>query len=293
MSIDAATVPALPGLSVVIPALDEERGIGPTLELLQEALGELDTDWEIVVVDDGSRDSTAELARDAGARVVSHPQPGGYGRALKTGIVAARYETIAITDADGTYPVGEIPAMVAMLDGYDMIVGARVGVHFRRRISLLSPLRTSFILLASFVTGTWIPDPNSGLRIFRRSQVLPLLPELPRAFSFTTTLTLIMTLAGCFVRYHPVPYARRIGRSKIRLVRDTLRAAQTILEVTLVHNPLKVFLLLGSACLVSAFALLLAVPWGVSLTPGIIMLATAVGVFTVGMLCVVVLHSRR
>ncbi len=293
MTLPAPIAPAEDGLTVVVPALNEELGIAATLAALNDALRAIDGPTEVIVVDDGSRDRTADLARAAGARVLSHPEPGGYGRALKTGIAAARYETIAITDADGTYPVAELPRMVALLTDYDMVVGARTGPLYRRK-ALLSPLRTAFLLLSSFVTGTWIPDPNSGLRVFRRSQVVPLLPQLPRAFSFTTTLTLILTLAGCFVAYHRIPYLKRLGRSKVRIVRDALRVGQTLVEVILVHNPLKLFLLVAAlASLLSIVFFALATFGPAFVVAGAVLLATAILAFTAGLLAVVVLADRR
>jgi glycosyltransferase involved in cell wall biosynthesis len=228
---------------VVIPARDEERGIVATLEALRAVEPRLGMPLEIVVVDDGSTDATRTIAEKAGARVYSHPRCGGYGRSLKTGIENARHELIAITDADGTYPIEELPALLEQACRFDMVVGARTGPHYRQ--VLLSPAHTAFLLLTNFVTGTWIPDPNSGLRVFRRSQVLPLLDRLPNGFSFTTTITLVLTLEGKFVHFHPIAYRARIGRSKVRFVRDAVRAAQGMLEVILRHNPLKAFLALA------------------------------------------------
>lgn len=282
-----------PALTVVIPALNEENGIGATIDALKEALARYPAPVELLVVNDGSKDRTAEVARAAGARVIDHPQPGGYGRALKTGITAATHEVIAITDADGTYPVEEIPRMVALLDKRDLVVGQRTGPQYMRKW-LLSPLRSAFLLLTSFVTGTWIPDPNSGLRLFRKSDLLPLLPRLPRAFSFTTTMTLIMTLSGRFIHYHPIPYRKRIGRSKVRIIRDALRVGQTLVEVILEHNPLKMFLVVAAP---PALAAIVATVWSFfntrAVVPAVALWCTAVLVFSLGMLSIVALGERR
>jgi glycosyltransferase involved in cell wall biosynthesis len=239
----AAIVAHEPGVTVVIPACNEERGIAVTLEALHAVGSRLGQPLEMIVVDDGSTDATREIAEKLGARVCSHPRSGGYGRSLKTGIRNASHELIAITDADGTYPLEDLPVLLEHARRFDMVVGARTGPHFRRL--LLSPAYTLFLLLTNFVTGTWIPDPNSGLRVFRRSQILPLLDRLPNGFSFTTTTTLVLTLEGKFVLFHPITYRPRIGRSKVRLIRDALRAAQGMLEVILRHNPLKAFLALA------------------------------------------------
>lgn len=281
------------GVTLVIPALDEEGGIGPTLKAARAALDRIDLPSELIVIDDGSRDRTAEIAREGGARVISHPEPGGYGMALRVGVRAASYEFVAICDADGTYPVDELPEMVETMEHYDMVVGRRTGPRYYRQ-ALLSPLRTSFLMLTSFVTGRFIPDPNSGLRVFRRSQVLPILHRLPRGFSFTTTLTLIHTLHGRFVHYQPIAYGARIGRRKVRVLKDALRVAQTMVEVILVHNPLKMFLVVG-ALPVLAMAPLLAVT-GLSSTGliGVVLLAaTSILVFAAGMVAVAILGDRN
>ena len=228
------------GLTVVIPARDEERGLAVTLTALRAVEPRLGLPLEIVVVDDGSRDATPRVATDAGARVCTHPESAGYGRALKTGIAAASHDLIAIMDADGTYPVEELPALLELTERFDMVVGARTGAHFRR--VQLSPTQATFLLLTNFVTGKWLPDPNSGFRVFRRADVLPLLERLPNGFSFTTTLSLVLTLNGAFVHFHPVEYRERIGSSKVRFVLDALRAGQGMLEVVLRYNPLKAFL---------------------------------------------------
>lgn len=280
------TTPApepLPGLTVVVPALDEEEGLPLTLRALFEALAALGRASEVIVVDDGSTDRTATIAREMGARVVAHPQPAGYGAALKTGIRLARHPLVAIVDADAAYPVDQLPAMVAQMDRYDMVVAARSGRHYRRR-ALLSPMRSAFLLLTNFVAGTWIPDPNSGLRVFRRDVALPMLDVLPRAFSFTTTMTLVMTLQGRFVLFRTVPYAKRVGRRKVRLVRDALRTSQTLVEIILRYNPLKLFLLLGALPLVlAALALAGIYDESAAYVSAAILTGSAFVVFAIGM----------
>ena len=279
--------PVDPGISVVIPALNEEDGVGQTIAAVRSAVAGMGRPVEIVIVDDGSRDRTRQVALDAGARVISHPQPSGYGKALRTGITAAAYDTIVISDADGTYPVEEIPRLVGLLDRYDMVVGARTGPLYIRK-ALLSPMRSTFLLLTNFVTGTWIPDPNSGLRTFRRSDVAPLLGRLPRGFSFTTTMTLLMTLAGKFIHYQPIAYRKRIGRSKVRIVRDALRVGQTLVEVVLCSNPLKLFLLLSLPPAVAGVVALALGSWAI----GAVCLCSAAVIFALGMLSVVILYDR-
>jgi glycosyltransferase involved in cell wall biosynthesis len=278
------------GLTVVIPAHDEEVGIGPTVAAIREAFAGSETAVEIVVVDDGSTDATAARAAAAGARVIAHPHRGGYGRALKSGIEAAAHGTIAIADGDGTYPVEELPRMLELARAHDLVIGARSGPLYRGTL-LRSPLRVLFLLLSSFVAGQWIPDPNSGLRVFRRRDVVRLFPDLPRGFSFTTTQTLIMTLAGAFIHYHRVDYRPRIGLSKIRLVRQSLQVCQGLVEVVLRHNPWKLFLL---AAMVPLLAMPLIPLFGAAaeaaLLACVILASTSLLILALGMLAVVVLR---
>lgn len=279
----------LAAATVIIPAHDEAQSIGPTVAAIRAAFAAAAPAVEILVVDDGSTDATAARAAAAGARVVAHPTRAGYGRALKTGILAARHEAIAITDGDGTYPVEELPRLLELLRAHDLVIGARTGPLYRARW-----LRLPFLWLASFVAGQWIPDPNSGLRAFRRRDVLPLFPDLPRGFSFTTTQTLITTLAGAFVYYHPVDYRPRIGRSKIRVLRQSLQVGQGLAEVVLRHNPLKLFLL---AALVPLAGALLAPCLTLSRDVGLLIAAVLAGtsllVMALGMLAAVALRQRR
>lgn len=233
-----------PEVSIIIPAFNEQAGIVATLDEIREAFSGRPEVLDLLVVDDGSTDQTAAVARDHGARVVSHPARSGYGAALKTGFRATTNERVAIIDADGTYPAHELPQLFAGLEDFDMVVGQRTGPHYRR-MALLSPMRSFFLLLCGYVVGSAIPDPNSGLRVFRRSVVMPYLDSLPRAFSFTTTITLILILNGNFIDFRRIDYRRRIGKRKVRLFRDALRVLQTLTEVILDYNPLKLFGLLA------------------------------------------------
>ncbi|HWQ99456.1 MAG TPA: glycosyltransferase family 2 protein [Candidatus Methylomirabilis sp.] len=226
-------------LSVIIPAYNEEDGIRPTIERLRAVASFNAWDMEILVVDDGSGDKTGEVARSAGASVIRNPVNGGYGLSLQRGIRAARHKYVAITDADGTYPVEELPQLVAMMDeGLDMAVGARQGSEYKQSW-WKHPARIVFRVIAEFVAGRKIPDINSGLRVMRRSVLLPYLERTCMGFSFTTSITLILMLNGQFVAYRPIPYARRIGNSKIRHFRDTLRTAQIMTSIIAAHNPIK------------------------------------------------------
>jgi glycosyltransferase involved in cell wall biosynthesis len=247
------------GLTVVAPAYNEGRAIGSVLERLTDVLVGMHVPFEIIVVDDGSEDDTAEVAkRHRGTTVLRHRDNRGYGAALKTGIRHAAYDLVCIIDADGTYPVESIAGLAACLveSRCDMVVGARVGeevdIPLARR-----PAKWLIGQLANFVSDESIPDLNSGLRVFRRSAALRMFSLLPNRFSFTTTLTLAMLTNGYLVEYVPINYHARVGHSKIRPIRDTLHFLQLVCRIALYFAPLKIFLP------ASALLLMVAIGWAV------------------------------
>jgi len=232
-------------LSVVIPALNEEAAIEETVVTIRDTLEAAQIKHEIIVVSDGSTDATASLARDSGAEVLEHPAPGGYGKSLKDGIARAKYDLIAITDADGTYPNDRLVELFELVvaSGYDMAIGARTGPHYRGTF-LKMPARKIFLWLSEYATGRQIDDINSGLRVFKKEIALRYQHTISNGFSFTTTITLAAMLNGYFVKYIPIDYFKRKGSSHVRYWRDTLRALQIIVENVLFYNPLKLYLLL-------------------------------------------------
>jgi glycosyltransferase involved in cell wall biosynthesis len=242
-------------ISIVIPALNEANGIAGTIASLKQMLDDAgETDAEIVVVDDGSSDDTGSIAKAAGASVIRHPHNVGYGQSLKTGILAARHDTIVIIDADLTYPADAIPALVARYqEGFDMVVGARTG-HVYEGGAFKGPLRQILKLVVEFSAGRSIPDANSGLRVFSRKTVTPYLPHLCNTFSFTTSLTLAYMMTGRFVDYQPIAYHARVGRTKVRLFMDSLRTLQYIVQAIIYYSPLKLFLLLTLLTVLLAFS---------------------------------------
>jgi polyisoprenyl-phosphate glycosyltransferase len=240
-------------VAIVIPAYNEEAAIASTVTQIRDALRSLVPEtYEILVVDDGSVDGTSSRAEEAGARVIRHLHNLGYGRALKTGILAANYDTIVIMDGDGTYPATAIPELLAKYrQGYDMVVGARTGEHYRES-PLKWLLRRTLRTLVEWVGARDIPDINSGFRAFSRSKTIQFLPRLSDGFSFTTSLTLTAVLNYMFVAYVPVAYYERVGRSKVRLFRDSWRSLKTILLMMLYHTPLTIFFSLSVISLIGA-----------------------------------------
>lgn len=232
------------GISVIIPAFNEERAIGEVIDSVSAALKKTGRPSEIIVVDDGSRDRTFEIAKEKGVRLLRHPIQGGYGSCLRDGILNARHENIVIIDGDGSYPAESIPEIVEPLSEFDMVIGARTGSAYRESL-LKFPLRYIFQLLCEFVAGTRIPDANSGLRAFKKEAVLKFRRNYCLGFSFTTTITLAYHLNGYFVKYVPIKYHKRVGKSHVRLFRDSLRTTQIMVESILYYNPIKLFLLVS------------------------------------------------
>lgn len=265
-------------VSIVIPAYNEEDGIVSVLD----ALRSLPLEKEIIVVDDGSTDRTSDMARAAGAKVVRRAGNIGYGRSIKDGVEVAAHDIIVITDADGTYPVESIPELVAkMQEGFDMAVGARQGKEYRGSL-LKWPARLFLKFIVEFTTGRRIPDINSGLRAFRKHEAMKYWPALCDTFSFTTTITLTYLLTRHTVAYLPIAYHKRVGRSHVRIVKDSLRTMQYIMECIARFNPIKLFLLLAMLAVTLGIA---SFPWLYEL--GIALgMCTAIVVFAIGILSV-------
>jgi glycosyltransferase involved in cell wall biosynthesis len=240
-----ATDRALPKrVSVVIPAFNEGAHIGPGLDEVRNALATTGWEFEILVVDDGSADDTAQAAAARGVRVVQHRRNRGYGAALKTGIAAASHPWILITDADGTYPAASIPSILARADDNAMVVGARTGTTVKIPL-VRRPAKWFLKRLASYLAGQDLPDLNSGLRLMRRDLVERYLHLLPSGFSFTTTITLAAACNEHDVEYVSIDYHARLGESKIRPW-HAYEFTLLILRTIVFFNPLKVFIPLGA-----------------------------------------------
>lgn len=235
-------------VTVIIPGYNEAESIGRVLEHLRDVLNASETPHEIIVVDDGSTDNTAEEAEKRGVTVVRHPKNRGYGASLKTGIRAAKHEFIVITDADGTYPVERIPEMLDKLQTADMVVGARVGQKVAIPL-IRRPAKWLLRILAEYVAEDHVPDLNSGLRAFRRSLVNQYLPLLPDKFSFTTTITVATLCDRYNVVFMPIDYHKRSGKSKI-VPWDFVNFVTLVLRLCMLFNPLKVFIPVSLFCFI-------------------------------------------
>ena len=232
------------GVTVIIPCYNEEASITGTVSQISNVLRDSQRPYELIVVDDGSTDATASRLKGcAGEHVLKalrNARNCGYGYSLKRAISEAQYEMIVITDADGTYPNERIAELIDLLSGADMVVGARTGpnvsVPFVRR-----PAKWLLRRLAGYLAETDIPDLNSGFRVMKRSLIKRFAHLLPDGFSFTTTITLALLTHGYHIRYVPIDYAKRVGRSSIRPVRDTVNFLSLIVRTVMYFRPLKVF----------------------------------------------------
>lgn len=241
------------GISLVIPVFNEEGAIAETLRLVRDALRQASVAYEIIVVNDGSTDRTLDAIHDAFAgpdvRLIEHRRNRGYGAALKSGIRYARYAWIAIVDADGSYPLEELTGLVQLAGDVDMVVGSRTGADANPP-GLRGLTRTVLRGFAQWLVHRRIPDLNSGLRVFRKDLAERFLRILPDGFSFTSTITLALLTNGYRVHFEPIHYYRRIGRSKIRPVRDTLNVVRLIARTAIYFAPFRVFLPMAALFLV-------------------------------------------
>ena len=232
-----------PRVSVVIPAYNESGSIGPLLRRLSKVvedgvLGEC----EVILVDDGSTDGTAEEARSAGTavQVMQHPYNIGPGAAVKTGIRRSRGEFLVFMDADGQHDPELIPKLLEQCHRYDMVVGARrKGSQAGWHRSLANGF---YNRLATYVTGHRVQDLTSGFRAIRRDVAVRFIALLPNGFSQPTTITLCAMRGGFSVLYFPIETPARTGKSKIKLLSDGTKFLLIIAKICMLFSPLKIFL---------------------------------------------------
>lgn len=224
-------------VSVILPARNESEGLRKVLPALRSLLPEA----ELVVVDDGSTDDSAAIARSVEATVISSPYGMGNGAAIKRGARAARSEILVFMDADGQHDPAEIPKLLAQLDaGYDMAVGARTaGGQANIGRGLANAL---YNRVASWMTGHQVADLTSGFRAVRAAKFREFLHLLPNGFSYPTTCTMAFFRSAYSVAYVPIEVRRRVGVvSHIRPLRDGLRFLLIIFKIATLYSPLKLF----------------------------------------------------
>ena len=224
-------------ISIVLPAKNESGAIGQTIAKIQQ----LQLTHEVIVVNDGSVDSTQVVAEQAGAIVVTHPYSKGNGAAIKTGARAAKGDVIIFMDADGQHDPQDIPRLIEKIEqGYDLVVGAR------QKGSQASVSRgianTLYNNLATYMTEQKVEDLTSGFRAVRADKFREFLYLLPNGFSYPTTSTMAFFRAGYSVTYVPIHAAKRIGKSHIQPLKDGVRFFLIIFKIATLFSPLKMFL---------------------------------------------------
>ena len=236
-------------ISIVIPAKNESQGLARILPDIKK----LHPNAELIVVNDGSTDDTAEVANRCGARVVNHVYSKGNGASIKSGARAATGEWIVFMDGDGQHKPEDIQRLLdRMNQGFDMVVGAR------EKGSQASHARWFgngvYNIIASKVVGHRIPDLTSGFRVVKANFFKEFLYLLPNGFSYPTTITMAFFRSGYSVGYLPIVAEDRIGKSHIKIVRDGIRFMLIIFKIATLYSPLKLFFpvsiilfLLGSA----------------------------------------------
>lgn len=283
--------------AIIIPVYNEEAAIGETLarvKLIWEQIPNYE--FEIICIDDGSSDRTAEiLASMRGVTVLAHDANRGYGAALRTGLDYCAQEWVFIVDADGTYPLEDLVNLLSCTEsGVDMVVGSRTGEGITR-----NPFRRfARWLLRKMVhglTGAMVPDLNSGMRVFRKALFTEFRHLLPLGFSFTSTLTVASLYSGRKVRYIPVNYLRRIGRSSIKPIQDFLGFVILIVRLASYFEPLRFFLpvaftLLGLAILRGIRDVIVTNALG---SLAVILLLTALQIFVLGVIADVIVRRSQ
>ena len=224
-------------VSIIIPVFNEAEILA---ELLYKVRGLKLPQSEIIVVDDGSTDGSAEIALTAGVNIIRHPYNIGNGAAVKSGIRAARGKSIVLMDGDGQHKPEDIPKLLSQASDYHMVVGARAKgskLRFHRYAA-----NSIYNLLASYVTKFKVQDLTSGFRVLARREALQFIDLLPNTFSYPTTLTLAFLRSGLTVKYVPIQTLYRAGQSKIRLLTDGIRFFLIISKIATLFSPFRVFL---------------------------------------------------
>jgi polyisoprenyl-phosphate glycosyltransferase len=249
---EVPTASGRPDVSVVLPVHNEEGHLAEEVVRIRSAFDGSEFSYEVIVVDDASTDGSRAVARGLdGLRLIELPVNRGSGYARRVGSLAARGEVVVWTDVDMTYPNDLMPELVRDLGSFDQVVGARTseqGTHRWARV----PAKWFIRRLAAYLANEPIPDLNSGFRAFRRSVLQQYVHLLPNGFSCVTTITLAFMANGYLVRYVPIEYRERAGRSKFHWRRDSARYLLQVIRMVMSFNPLRVFLPVGGLLLLLA-----------------------------------------
>lgn len=224
--------------AIVIPAYNEEKGIRKGLEAIVN-LG-LHDKYEVIYIDDGSNDKTADIIKEFPVLFYSHNVNKGYGAALKTGIRKAHGEKVIILDSDGQHDPNDIQKIADMLNEFDMVIGERSDDSFqvKRRLAGKKLIRK----VGEYMVEQKLPDYNSGFRGFKREIILEMLHLMPNGFSFSTTSTLAFLKEGFSIGTFPIVVGERVGRkSNVKFAKDGTKTLLLIFRIIMLFNPLKIF----------------------------------------------------
>lgn len=269
-------------LTIVIPAFNEEATVSDTVRQIRALCNDLVEC--IIVVDDGSTDSTGDAAGAAGAYVIRHGMNRGYGAALKTGIRAAKTEFVLTMDSDGQHRAEDVSTLWNAVQESDMVIGQRTALIHSPVWRM--PGKWLLSLMANYIARFRIPDLNSGMRLMRREVVLKYLHLCPSGFSFSTTITMALLNRGYRLTYIPITVQRRVGKSSVSIATgiDTLIL---ILRIAVLFDPLRIFIPISSAAVL--IGTLWAIPYalqGRGISVGsMLAIVTGINLFAVGLLC--------
>jgi len=281
-------------ISIIIPVYNEEEGIKKVIDDLKVCL----PNQEIIVVDDYSTDQTNQIIKNiSDIKIITHTRNQGYGASLKSGIREAQGQYIIIIDGDGTYPIDAIPELIKYAEEYDMVSGARQGKNRDARW-LYTQRIGKFILkkIAGYVTKTKIPDINCGLRIFKKETIKKFWDLYPQGFSFTTT-SLVAFLSNDYrVKFVPINYHKREGKSTLKPFKSFTAFINLIFKISLFFKPIRVFLPLSISFFLLAIGIAVySLVWDEIFydTTVILISATALQTFFFGLLAEIIVHNRN
>ncbi len=239
--------PNRPEISVVLPVYNEALNIRRLLAEVHGVMEDLGRTYEIIAVDDGSDDGTADLLAEIDyVRTITSPYNKGNGASVKAGIRNAQGRLIILMDGDGQHDPKSIPELLEKSQNYELVIGSRSdgkAQAMHRRLANLF-----YNKLASYVSGHKVEDLTSGFRVAHRDKIARFIPLFPNGFSYPATSTLAFLRSGFSVAFVPVAMRKRAGKSKISLPRDGIRFVLIVIKTIALFNPLRIFLPASALC---------------------------------------------
>lgn len=283
----------MPPFSIIIPAYNEEKSIGPTIENFKKFIAASNLEAEIIAVNDGSADKTGEIISFIpDIKVISNPSNKGYGASLKNGVKNSKYDWVLFYDADGQHNTDSILEMLKKSSNADMVVGKREGY---KGPAARQPGKKLLKFVAEYLTGQKIPDINSGLRLVKKEYFNQFVHLLPNGFSLSTTITMSFLSAGLNIAYIPIKISERTGgKSAVRQVKHGSHTLLLIFRIIMLFNPLKIFFPISAATAALTFFFLIwdTIALDISGTT-IILFITTIFVFCFGLLADQISSIRR